>query len=107
VNINPVYKRMVWLVLLLLPDDAPVTRRAVMRAGVWLSNQRGGLSLAQRKRLVTGAGKAHKTFISIGVGVLTVLVQHAALSLAVFLLSLWMSWEGITRVVRLMTGAAG
>jgi len=107
VNINPVYKRLVWLVLLLLPDDAPVTRRAIMRAGVWLSNQRGGLTLAQRKRLVTGAGKAHKTSISIGVGLLTVFVQHAALSLTVLLLSLWALWKGIIQFVGLITGTAG
>jgi len=104
VNSSSLYKRLIWLILLLLPDDRPVTRRAVMRAGVWLRKQRGTLTLTQRKALVEKGRKEYKTSISIGVGLLSVVFQYPFTMLVFVVVIGWWLQSAISWCVQRLMG---
>lgn len=95
------------LALLLTPDDRGATRRAIMRAALWLdaSGERV-LSRPARRRLLAGMGRGQRTWVGWGVAVFLMLRRRAGLAVVFVVAVLWLLWQAVSAVVGLF-GSAG
>jgi len=103
-TLHSIYKRLLAVVLLLLPDNRATTRRAVMRASVWMRKQNGTLTLEQRKWLTSKERKEYKLWISAGVGMLLFCVQHTMTLCVFFLIAGWWLWSAASWCLQKVTG---